>query len=1100
MKLKFNGFLVLLLVLVAQLTFAQERAVSGVISDNTGLPLPGVSVLVKGTKTGTQSDFDGKFSIKATPSQVLVFSYVGMKTQEVAASSSSINVKLQNASVELEGVVVTALGMKSSTKKVTYAVQEIKAQDLNVTQNNDVKASLAGKIAGVQNVGQAGSKLGDSGRLRLRGAMSVKGTDNDALYVIDGVISSSENVDPENIENITVLKGPNATALYGGDGVNGVVMITTKKGKKGTVSVEVYNSTTFDKVAYLPKYQNSYGQGYSGENTWIPGLAFDSSIHPAEWASMPTNVRYNGETDADESWGPKFDGQPYLPWYTWHANSPYFAQPQAWSAQKDNIKNFFETGVSTKNGLTISGGGENFTARLNYTKTNQTGIIPNSTYGKDMISASFSVDASDKLKLGTNITYSLDKVQGDFDDGYSNNTTGSFNSWFGRDLDMGKMKELRDLKSTHGGYSATWNYWAPDYYDPAFGITPNDGVYKRVFWFNPYFWLDNYKPETKNSRMIGDINASYKFNKNITGSVLASTNSRSYENIWKQPFILEYNSAHNLYTTEVNSFGFRKFSLLTNTIQSSLDFNYKLTDDLNIKSTFGHIWRDRQYSNISANMRETGNILAGTQVGLVIPDLYTFENSRQRVNSLRTVEQSRQNTLFNRTVLDYKNFLSFNFDFMNLWDSRFDYKGLENSNYLPYGSIGASFVFSEFIKSDVLTFGKIFGSYARTAPNMEEGSVLNPTYIVGSTTSYGNNPLMYQSNNTVALGVKPHASPSIEIGTDLKFFNNRLKLNAVYYNEVREKQIIPIGISSTTGYANLIDNSGKTTRNGVELVLGVTPIKTDNFNWELTVNWAKNKTIVNSVASTTTGFEVDRATFDGVVLMNIAGQEWGQLVGNGIATDANGNPILTDSGLYVTEANKNFGSVLPDFTGGIYNKIDFHNFTLAGTISFQKGGKFFSLSERWGTNTGLLEETAALNDRGANVRDTPYNASAPVVGEDGGVHVVGVDEAGAAFDSYIDAGSYFKQFHDNNIAERNIHSASFMKLGELSLSYNLPKKYLGKQISGLSIGVVGRNLARFGLAKDNKHGWDPSEMSKLYGENGQLPGTKSYGFNIKLTL
>jgi TonB-linked SusC/RagA family outer membrane protein len=1087
MKLKFNGILVLLVVLMTQLTFAQERSVSGIVSDNAGMPLPGVSVLVKGTKTGTQTDFDGKYSIKATSSQVLIFSYIGMKTQEMAATSANLNVKLKDDSVELEGVVVTALGIKKAEKSLTYASQTIKAKELNITQDANIKTAIAGKVAGVQMVGQAGAKLGESGKIRLRGAISLT-NDNDPLYIVDGIPVSDPNViDMENVATVNVLKGPNATALYGQRADAGVIIITSKSGKGKKLEVSIISATTFDKVAYLPKYQNQYGQGYSGEDEWTTFDIADNPNYPAGWAPL-SGKKYVGTPDADSSWGPKFDGSDYIPWYAWYPESPYYGQTAKWEAKKNNIKDFYNTGVTKKQGVTISGGNDTFTARFSYTNLNQSGIIPSSDLNKHLLSVRLDANLTDKFTVGTTVNYTTQKTMGDFNDDYSNQTSGSFNSWFGRDLDTKKLRELQNLR-THNGYSASWNWSGPDAYADSYtGNDPTDqGGQKPVFWFNPYYWLNQFTNENSKNQLVADIHGDYKFNSHWNANFMISRNQAENRGFWKLPFDVQYSSdldAGNM--KNINSFG--------RTSSTIIEDNY--TTMINYKNTFGKFdfdalvggqIRRNSFQSWSAQM-DSGNITSG---GLLIPDLFVYSNSKEQVVPTTSYSSKQVNSMFGKASLGYGGYAYLDASVRKDYSSAL----FNNANGYIYPSLGASLIFSEITKYDWLSFGKLRFGWAQVGSDIG-ANLINPSFPTynGSYNGYNGKPIMYTQSQLVDDKITPAINSSTEVGIDLKMLNNRLGFSATYYNETRKDDIIPISVSAGSGYSSKLTNAGKSVRKGVELVLNATPVKTDTFDWNFSVNFAKNKTTIEELPDGLQSINAPGGsdTYTFVTVTHQLNGEWGQLRGAGYATDASGNKILDANGLYTVEQNKYFGSVLPEFTGGFLNSISYKNLSLTALIDFQKGGKFFSLSEMWGEYSGLLEETVGSNNLGNPIRDA--------VADGGGVNVVGVDNAGASVDTHVEASTYYGQWYANRLAEPFIHDASYIKLRDVSLTYTIPGKWVKNVFDSASIGVVGRNLWLISVSKDNKHGWDPSEMSQTFGENGQLPGTRSYGVNLKVTF
>jgi len=1081
MKTKIKILITLWLVMIVQFSFAQDHVVSGVVSDSLG-PVADITVTVKGTTKGTVTDFDGKYSIKAKKGDVLVFSHISYDTVEKKVGDEPvINVTLQEGNT-LDEVVVTAFGLKSNKKKVTYASQQISQKDLAIAPNTNIKSALEGKISGVKIDGQAGSKLGKTGKVYLRGALDPTGGKTEALYIVDGVKTDPNNIDMDNIASINVLKGPNATALYGVEGSSGVIVLTTKRGKRNSLTVGINSSITIDNVAYLPKYQNEYGQGYSGDATFQT-FVYDPATHPSYFAPLD-GMKFNSEPYADESWGPKFDGSDYAPWYAWFPNSPYYGQTAKWNAKPNNVKDFFNTGVLFKNSVTISGGGDKFTGLLSYNKHKQKGLLPDSDLSKDIITSRFNIDLTDKLSIDATVSFSNQKVNGAFDDGYGNQTTGSFNSWFARDLDVNIERELVNLQ-TPEGYTTSWNWWGPNNY------TNGNDFKKPTFWFNHYYWTKEYKEERLTKAILASVKTSYDLNDNIQFNLSIANDYNNYGYSFYQPFSLEYNSATSLYTDYVNSFGLYNTSKNYSEIRPDVTLNYELSDKINFTGTVGVSFENYRFTKSDRRMSTSGNPGAGDQVGLVISDVYTFGNSRERVNPIESLLRYKTTKIFSRSTFTYDNFLTLNADISSDWDSRYDLIGADNPNRFVYGSLGTTLIFTELMKNkpSFLDFGKFYASYAQVGTSIDPAK-LNPSYNIDG--SYNGQPALFNPYNSVDPGVRPATSTSVEFGLDLKMFERRLGLDITYYDEDRKDAIVTIPLPASSGYEGLVTNSGLANRKGIEVSLTGSPVKTDNFSWDVTLNFAKNKTMVldlpvDAVQISRTG------SFGFVRVKNVEGEEWGQLQGTGYKRDDNGNIIIDPTtGLYVTENNQNFGSVLPEFNGGFINSFTYKGLSLVANISYQKGGKFFSLSEMWGTYSGLLAETAGVNDLGNPKRDA--------VADGGGVHVTGVDDLGNNVDMYVEAQDYFKQWYSNRLAEPFVHNADYIKLSDIRLSYTLPKKMISKFMQSATFSLVGRNLWLISVAKDNIHGWDPSEMSKIYGENGQLPGVKSYGFNVKLTF
>ncbi|QIA07299.1 SusC/RagA family TonB-linked outer membrane protein [Draconibacterium halophilum] len=1077
-------FLSILLFMGNLVAFAQTKTLTGTVtSAEDDMPIPGVSVSVKGTTLGTITNMDGGFELKAPDdASTLIFSFIGMRIQEVEiGSQTSFSVAMQSDVIGIDEVVVTALGISREKKTLPYAAQDVKAEQLNVSGDANIKNAIVGKVAGVQMVGQAGSKLGQSGKIRIRGAISLT-SDSDPLYVVDGIPVGDPNVvDMNDVESVNVLKGPNATALYGQRAEYGVIMITTKKAKAGGISVEINSNTTFDKVAYLPEYQNLYGGGYDGADEWTTldyNAGFAGNAYPEEW-SIFDGRRFIYSGYADESWGPAFDGEPYTPWYAMWPESPYYGETTPYVAQPDNIKDFYDTGVTTKNSIAISGAGDGYTARLSLTNLDQNGIIPESEYKKNTISGSFDFDATDKLSVGANFNFSKSYVQGDFDDGYSNQVTGSFNSWFARNVDMDKMRELKDLQTT-GGYHASWNYWGP-FYSTYFGTE------KAAFWFNPYWYLGEYQNERDRIRLIGDIHATYNVNENLNVKVNASTNIYNYKQFWKVPYSIEAAADPAFYNVWNSGFG--------NTRQMEIENNYNgmvnyANDfgDFDVDGTAGISYRTNSYDRFRANM-PTGS---KTQ-GLVLPDVYTYSNTKLPVTAQTYKYEKEVMSMYARVSLGWREMLYLDGSYRQDWSSALP----EEKNGYGYPSIGSSFIFTELIEDNsILSFGKLRAGWAQVGTDLA-AMRLNQVYPL-SGSPYLGSPQMYTNNQLVDPAIEPAINTSMEFGFDLKFLNNRAGLTFTYFNEIREKEIIPITMSQATGKTSFLTNAGKSKRDGIELVLDGTPVQTNNFVWNIGVNFATSNPVVEELPGDLQSINAPGGNDDWgfVYVVHKLGEEWGQLRGRAIRIDEEtGQQVVNAAtGTFAYDTDQYLGSVLPDFTGGIFNQFTIMNLVnVSASIDFQKGGKFFSLSEMWGQYSGLLEETAGINDQGNNVRDA--------IDDGGGVHVVGVDTDGNSYDQYVDSYTYFSQFNSNTIASPYVHDASYMKLRDVSVSVNLPKKWLNSTfLKTATVGFVGRNLWMISLAEDNIHNWDPSEMSQTYGENAGLPGTRSYGFDVKLTF
>lgn len=1071
--------------------FAQSGTVTGIVTDaRTGEPLVSTTVQLVELNRGDATDIDGRYEIPNVPAgtYTLQVTFVGFRTfeteVEVGSGTVTVDVQLEEDVLAFDDVIVTALGIETNERAVTFATQSVDAEELNITQDSNIKTGLAGKVAGVQVAGQAGSKLGDFGDIRIRGAISLTNALSEPLYVVDGIPVPDPNaIDMNNVADINVLKGPNATSLYGQRGESGVVLITTKSANRSGVSVELTNAVTWDQVSYLPDFQNEYGQGYAGEAEFAT-FNYDPAFHPSYFAELD-GARYNLTPYADESWGPRFDGQPYAPWYTWFPDSPYYGQLQPYEASKDNITNFYDTGVSGKTGVAVNVFSNNYSGRVSYTNLSQNGLLPFSNLNKHFLSGKFQYDVTDRLNVEAAVNYTTQEVNGDvLSDGYGNNTSGSLNNWFGRDIEMDKLRELKKLK-TPEGYYTTWNWWGPDLYPLSAG---NNAYKKPVFWFNPYTWMEQYDIIRSTDDLLLNIDISYQLTNELEIAGSANTVSRNYTREYYVPYDLEYSAAPELYNPLVNSFGLNKDEDNESNFDATLNYKTNI-DDWNIDALVGGNIRMEDFNRFAADMSMT-NYQSG---GLIIPDVFQFSNSAERITPTAFDWEKKVYSLFARASIGYQDYIYLDASFRQDWSSALP----EDNNGYGYPGIGLSFVFSELLDNDVLSFGKLRAGWAQVGNDVGAETIIQ-SYAL-SANAYANPitgatlPLLFTDNTIIDPNITPALNSSFEVGFDLRFIEDRIGFSATYYDETREDEIIGISLSTANGASNYLTNAGTSERSGIELTLTGAPVQTPNFLWDVTVNWATNETIVTALPAGLETFEMGaNDAFGFVFLTHKLDEEWGQLRGAGFATDDNGNRILNSNGLYAVEQSQFFGSVLPDWTGGILNTFAYNNFTLTAAIDFQKGGKFFSLTEMWGTATGLLEETAGNNDRGNPKRDA--------VADGGGVHVTGVDANGNPVDMYVEAMSYYGQWYSNRLAEPFIHDASYIKLREVSLSYNLPESIIGNFVNSASVGLVARNLWMIAVSDDNKHGWDPSEMSQVYGENGQLPGLRSYGFNIRVNF
>ncbi len=1060
--------MVALLLFCAYAAFAQTVVVQGRISDDNG-PVPNATIQEKGTKNTVTADAVGSFTIRVKQGARLVVTAVGYETTEVDASSS-MRISLKIKADELQEVLVTtAFNVKKSQRTTVFSSQVVKAEQLNVIRQPNLNNALAGKVAGVQFRGQSSAKLNDQGFLRIRGGGALG--DVGAIYVVDGTITNAFDINPDDVQDITILKGANATVLFGARAVNGAVVITTKKGgsKKG-IGVEVNQGVTFDKAAYLPKYQNEYG---GGDGDWLT-FTYNSTM-PAEWQAL-NGKKYRDFTD-DASWGPKIDGSEYIPWYAFIPGHDRSGKTAAFTPQPNNVRDFWRTGVTNNTNVSFTqsnGAGQNL--RVSYSNQSIKGMLPNSKSLRHNLASNFSMDLGSIFTVAANINYTNQQIQGEFGDGYANNSGGNFNQWMHRDLDMNILRELSGLK-TPIGTLASWNFRRnPGSWSAA---NPRNSVWAANYWYNPYTVYENTNFVQRRDRMFGDASIVAKINGNfkVKGTVRTDQFNGNVENII--PNILEYSGGQTGYLASYGT---------SNTVNREWNFEGLAT----YEKTFGDLAVNVNAGANRLQIRQRA-VSANTNSGLSVPELYAISNSKTTPTVSNSRTDQAANSLFAFGDFEYRKFASVTWAVRNDWYSTLP--AGDNDILLP--SVGASFIFSEFTKNKLpwLSFGKVFGSWGKK-PATLGAYALNLNYGVNPLL-WGSNFLMTTPNSAVDPNLRGSTTTTWETGVDLRLFKNRMNLNITYYFEDNNLLPLPVTVSGVSGFTSQTINAAWVQRSGIEVELGGTIIKKKDFTWNAntTFGYILDNT-VKALAPGLPSYPVSGSAFGArfAQTFHYVGEQWGQLTGGGIARNADGKPLLTAGGLYTAETNKRWGSVVPKTTGGLQNFITYKNFTLGLTMDYQIGGKFFSLSEQWGTFSGLLEETAGLNDKGNPKRDP--------VSSGGGVRVQGVaaSDGRTPVDTYVEAYDYYHQFYFGRVSEPFVHSLSYARMREASLGYAIPVQKLGKfgkAFQGAQLSVTGRNL--FFFFRDAKN-FDPSEISGVNGEDGQLTGARSFGFNLKLNF
>ncbi|MFV0272508.1 MAG: SusC/RagA family TonB-linked outer membrane protein [Macellibacteroides fermentans] len=1053
-------FLFLCLLIGIGLATAQTREITGsVISAEDDQPVIGASVIVKGTTTGTVTDYDGKFSLSVpSAAKTLVISYIGMAAQEVAIAPN-VRVLLKADTQNLDEVVVTALGISREKKALGYAVSEVKGDEMLKARggvSNPINA-LQGKVAGLQIQGGAGS-MGGSSKVIIRGVKSISGN-NQPLFVIDGVpiegtdFNSTDaargaggydygnliqDLNPDDIENISVLKGPNASALYGSRATNGVVMITTKKGKKGEGYGVTFNSSLgFEVVNKMPKMQKLYGGGYGFETVKINGKEY-------QYPDMAT----------DESWGDKYEGQEILSWYDlakWEAGGKVGNPTTSkWQTPANDIDSFFETGVVFTNNVSVAQATDRASARISYTNSDLKGFMPNSSLKKNIFNVSASTTSADKrLELFTNVTYFNSAAKGRSETGYGdNNVMQKFIQWGHRELDM---KELKSLYQMPDGTQATWNRVAWD------DATPN---YSNNPYWSRYM---NYQNDSRN-RVYGNVGISYKIAEFLKFQYKANLDF----------FVDKQFERNAVYSQEQSRYKEMSRQQAEMNHEFLLSFNKNITD-YSFSANLGSNLMSRRYEYVYGE----------TDGGLAIPEFYNLKNSVNPATGTNYLRKKSINSIFASGTVGYKSMLYLDLSLRNDWSSTLP-NG--NNSYL-YPSVTGSFIFSELVKEDLpwLNFGKVRLGFAQV------GNDTDPYQIVDTYTQYTNitsTPGYVLANTLKNSGLKPETTNSYEAGLELSLFNNRFGIEATYYSSETKNQIIPLSITGTSGYLYKVVNTGLMTNQGIELSIHGTPVQTADFTWESSLVLASNKNKVKKLLEDVSYYRLTTAPFK-VEVGAMEGQEYGVIMGTDFVYDAKGNRVINEDGSYAaTDGNVNIGSIYPDFTGGWTNTFRFKNFDLSVLLDFSKGGNYFSTSYMWGMYSGMLEESAAINENGVNIRESIANG--------GGVLLQGVQADGTPNTVRMGAEDFGAQ-HYSGPAAQNVFKSDYVKLREINLGYTIPMKS-NYFVKSLRVSAYGRNLAVWG--PDVKH-FDPemaiTNSGNIQGiEGGALPSVANFGMNVSV--
>lgn len=1091
-------------VLLLSLTvlFAQNRTISGKIVSEKGDPVPFATVKVKGSKKGVAADAGGLFTIAVNKAGeiILSFSSQGFEEKEVSVGNDAfLEVSLKSTGELQEVVVTTALGIKRSKNKLPFAAQVVGGDDVSKARTSNFINNLSGKVAGLSIT--APNTLGGSTNVTLRGNRTLN-TSNQALFVVDGVPydntavasnnqrrgrggydygNAAADINPDDIESITVLKGPAASALYGSRGFNGVIVVTTKKGttRKGLgVTINTGVSLLSADKKTLPKYQKQYGGGYGSyyedpdyfflyrdpNNGFMKAFQTDPQGNIISW---DPEGRLVVPTSEDASYGAPFDPSKLV--YFWDAfdpTSPNYLKPRPWVAAAHDPTDFLESPINFNNSVFIEGGSDKANFKLGYTRNDDKGILPNSKITKDNLAFSANHKLTDRLSAGASLNYTKTTGLGRYGTGYDDkNPFSSFRQWWQVNNDV---FELRDayLRTKQ---NITWN-WA----DPT-DLAP-------IYWDNVYFTrYENYETDSRN-RYFGNINVNYKINDWLNAMV--RVNIDQYDEVQEERVAIGsvavsgYSRA-NRNRKEVNYDGL-------------LNFDKDIAKNLNLKALAG----------INIRTERLSTVFAATNGGLVLPKLYSLSNSANPINPpTEFLANKRVEGIFAGVTLTYKDFLT-----LDLTERRDKSSTLpsDKNSYL-YPSVSGGFIFSNLLKNvGWLSYGKLRSNYAEVRNDAPFYQVRNSYTFVPA---FGTEILYAAPASAANPKLKPENNKSWEIGLEASFLKNRIGFDITYYESKIEDQIVPVTVSRATGYNSTIRNAGLIQNKGIELSINATPVKIKNFSWDFTLNWTRNRNKVVELFKDETGNEILEYIIadyqGGVTTTATVGQPYGVIKGKDFVYFGDPNyekrdpamRIVGTNGRYLQTTASNFiiGDPNPDWIGGISNTLKYKNFSLSFLIDVKQGGDVFSLDMYYGLATGLYPETAGLNDLGNPLRNS--NA------QGGGIIRPGVDANGKPNTVRASANNFGAYGYLFSPAAGFVYDASYVKLRELAINYSVPQSIIAKlaPFKGIDFSLVGRNLW---IIHKNLPYSDPEDSygsGNFLGYQGNAyPATRNIAFNIKL--
>ena len=1063
--------LLLCLCLCISTVFAQNNiTVKGVVtSAEDGLPIAGASVFVQGTNNGAVTDNSGQYSLKDVPAgSTLIFSCIGMVDVKKTADRV-INVALSNDNELLDEVVVTAQGLTRKQKAIGYSAQTVTAKELTAVHSAELGNSLAGKVAGAQFWGGAGSTF-DEGKIILRGTTSYSDAQgSEPIYVVDGAIVARASVNMDDVESLNVLKGPSATALYGSRGANGAVVITTKKAADGKSTVEFSTTTSVETYYNHIDINKLYGGGSTAANiSYYAAKAEDPTA--TDWSSVANlftdlgDGTYSMDYGSDENWGPRYDGKSLVrSGLSWDPTSSKYGKADTWESRL-NLRDLTRTAWTNNTNVAFSKSGNNFKTRVAFNNVERQGIMYNSNATRRSFSITSSFKPANWLNADVSYRYRYRKTKNAATEGYSaaGNVICDFTQWGQTNVNV---KELKDYKMPDGSWR-TWNIVSTDDLSANF----HDNPYGTMYNYNSYSY-NNYHLVTADvySLLPKDVRVGVRINNSSTANRYEAKYGTGSTN---------FNPYFRTYQTQANDF----------TAQAYATWSDRFVDSrLSVETAIFAEARRYDYYYLSSN----------TNGGLSVPEFYNLAASASTYGTANEESHFKTRSFFGTATVGWDDLVYFDGSIRYDIDSRL----ADDNNSFLYGGGSVSFMASKLIDAPWLNFWKIRGSVAQVGSTLSAYNIY-PTYTVGTKTH--GLTTMYEPYTQVNSSIKPTISTSYEVGTEFKMFGNRFFGDINVYRKDTKNNIISANVLPQSGYSYRKLNAGMVRNQGVEIVLGGTPVRTRDIEWTLSGNIAKNNNKLITLAPDQTEYTVYWNKFyDAWYLKAIEGKPIGVITSASRWSKTEDGQYILQKGsdawgdvrpVWERGVEKEVGNVQPDFTGGFSTSFRFKNFTFNASLDFAIGGQFVSWTNMWGTGSGVLASTAKTNNRGVNEREP--------VATGGGVYMEGVDSEGNPMSGYVDAYRYYHYlayYNDDNW----IYDKTYVKLREVSVRYDIPARILKKAGIGLtnaSVALIATNPWLIYSACPNI---DPSEIAGstyYYIEGGQALSTRSFGFSINLTF